>query len=77
MTVKVDTDNAAFEDDGLRYECARILRNVADKIEAGEATGLFQTVYDVNGNDVGRWKLGDPSSTSRYEQERHEMGQSS
>lgn len=50
------TDNAAFEDDPV-YEVARILRDTADKLEAGRDASHFQTILDINGNDVGRYKL--------------------
>jgi len=61
FTLKVDCDNAAFEDDPAP-ELARILREVADGIESGEPRfagwqGWFQTIHDVNGNDVGRFAL--------------------
>lgn len=51
----VHTDNAAFDDQAT--ELARILRLVADKIEQGEDYSMFRTIFDVNGNDVGRWAL--------------------
>lgn len=54
--LKIDTDNAAFEDDP-GFEVARILRRIADKLENGEDFSKFRTVLDVNGNDVGRAKL--------------------
>lgn len=63
LQVKVDTNNDAFQadrcisEDAFRTEAARILRLIADHIELGEYTGKFQTVFDINGNDVGRWKL--------------------
>ena len=51
------TDNAAFEDDNPG-EIVRILRAVADRIEAaGEAPTHYLTIFDVNGNDVGRYAL--------------------
>lgn len=55
--LNVRTDNDAFSnDDGA--ELARILRAVADKIESDpHACGWFQTVRDINGNDVGRFAL--------------------
>lgn len=55
LEVKIRTGNAAF--DPPEMEAARILRVIADRIERGEATGKFQTVMDLNGNDVGRFKL--------------------
>ena len=58
FTLTIHTDNAAFLGDP-GPEVARILRRTADRIAAGEATGLFQTIFDINGNDVGRFKLGD------------------
>lgn len=54
--VNMTCDNAAFEADPT-YEIGRILREVARQVEAGEATGFFQTIHDINGNDVGRFKL--------------------
>jgi hypothetical protein len=57
LIVKIDTDNDAFHDG----EASRILRSIAEKVENGEATGKYQTVLDINGNDVGRWKYSDES----------------
>lgn len=51
--VLFSTDNAAFED-GRDFEIARILRKVADEIEASEWTGVAR---DVNGNRVGDYGL--------------------
>lgn len=60
FTLKIDTENAAF-DDGQTDEIARILRKIADEVEhGGYYPGQSQTVRDINGNDVGRYKL-DPS----------------
>lgn len=57
FTVKFDCDNAAF-DQGLRdLEIARILRAIADKIEHQGPSGFFETIRDLNGNDVGRFAL--------------------
>ena len=38
------------------HELARILRDIADKVEGG-APWAYQTVRDINGNDVGRYAL--------------------
>jgi len=46
----VDVDNAAFED-ALASETARILRDVARRLERGE--DLPFTLRDANGNSVG------------------------
>lgn len=54
----IRTENAAFSDDGEAAEVTRILREIADKIEAdGEAPAFFLTILDVNGNDVGRYAV--------------------
>lgn len=52
------TDNDAFQPEP-NLEVARILREIANKVEREGAIGLFQTIFDSNGNDVGRYKLGD------------------
>ncbi len=59
FVVNLSTDNAAFEDDS---ELPRILRKIAADIEADPTRAwYFQTIFDVNGNDVGRYAL-KPSS---------------
>ena len=55
LTLKVDTDNAAFEGDLLTEECARILRYVADQLEGECRTD--GTILDANGNRVGKWSV--------------------
>lgn len=51
----ISTENAAFEDtlDG-RGEVARILREIADRLDEGQHNG---TARDVNGNKCGSWRL--------------------
>lgn len=49
-----DMGNAAFADGNRPAEVARILREVADKIDAGRTDGV---VIDINGNTVGRWHM--------------------
>lgn len=50
----IRTDNAAFDEEYQAQETARILRDVADKLDAGENFEMFRTLFDINGNDVGR-----------------------
>jgi len=50
LTIKMD--NAAFED--REGEVARILREIANKVEAGYWSG---TARDYNGNDVSTFKV--------------------
>lgn len=60
ITLKFNTDNAAFDDENLAHESSRILREVADKIESLSDGG---TIRDINGNDIGTFDfvLGDQS----------------
>lgn len=56
FSLAIHTDNAAFED-GAAGEVARILRELAAKLDNYDGYELYQTVFDANGNDVGRWRL--------------------
>lgn len=52
----INTDNAAFADGEKSFEVSRILREVADRIDGnGELPDRYQTIHDINGNDVGRY----------------------
>ena len=51
ITIYMETDNAAFQDEGDATEVARILRKLADRIESG-GLGDF-ALKDINGNTVG------------------------
>lgn len=54
--MEIETDNAAFTEEGADGlgEVARILRLVADAIEAGQLTG---SPRDINGNKVGSYHM--------------------
>jgi len=52
FTLKIKTDNAAFDGD-RDGEVARILRDVADSIKVGADLGVIR---DINGNNVGEYK---------------------
>lgn len=54
--VTIATDNAAFmEEDDPRPETARILRELADRLDNGADTYIL---HDANGNTVGRASFG-------------------
>jgi hypothetical protein len=53
--LRIDTDNAAFED--APEEVARILRTIAKDLERYTPYTGWETVFDLNGNDVGRYRL--------------------
>ena len=50
ITIHIETDNAAFDDGYERPEVARILRDIADKIEQHLNP---EVIRDVNGNRCG------------------------
>ena len=59
LRLEIKTDNAAFSEDEVltiegRYEVARLLRDVAMKIENFHESGK---IMDVNGNRCGEWNL--------------------
>jgi len=49
VSISIETDNDAFVDD-RNAELARILHDLADKIEAGNDVSVIR---DMNGNTVG------------------------
>jgi hypothetical protein len=49
VTIKINCDNAAFEDPS---ELSRIVRVAADRLETG-AHNNKPMLYDINGNAVG------------------------
>lgn len=54
FTLTFATSNAAFQDGQVTLETCRILREIADKLEAGMCDGA---AYDLNGNRVGSFVL--------------------
>ena len=52
LRLEMNVDNAAFHEggDSMQVEVARILRNLADKVEQG---GNRFPLMDINGNVVG------------------------
>lgn len=51
--LEIACDNAAFDVNLPGYEIARILREVAGKVELSHGAG--GTIRDINGNTVGRY----------------------
>lgn len=59
--VVIDVENAAFEDGNRGTELGRILRFVAEQVEAYHYSRARKRwkVRDVNGNTVGEWEFVD------------------
>lgn len=53
ITITIETGNAAF-DDAPMGETARILREMADRLEHEGPPNKFYSCRDYNGNIVGR-----------------------
>jgi len=51
--LNVHADSAAFDGDDRNRETARILRDVADRLDSGEPFEMFVSLFDINGNRVG------------------------
>lgn len=52
ITIKINTDNAAFEDGS---ELSRILHKLADKVDGRDDTTIDGIrILDINGNIVGK-----------------------
>jgi len=60
FTVVIHVGNDAFEPDPAP-ELARLLRAIADRVEQGEDCSHYLTIFDLNGNDVGRFASVHPS----------------
>ena len=56
--LRINTENAAF-DEFPYVELARMLREIADKIEYQSRVDLhcFQNARDINGNTVGQYAI--------------------
>ncbi len=54
VQLSIELGNAAFEDGPVEFEVARILRDLADKLESNGLDGEF-SVRDINGNTVGQF----------------------
>lgn len=57
MKIEFSTENAAFRDECGNidsYEIARILREIAEKVQIGYTYG---PIMDYNGNKVGSWSI--------------------
>jgi hypothetical protein len=55
---EIDTGNAAFDEGSRNTELSRILRSVADSLDAEPSDGIGRAnVRDINGNTCGNWSV--------------------
>lgn len=52
VIIEIETENAAF--DGGEYELARILKEIANKLESGIPVSKIR---DINGNTIGSLRV--------------------
>ena len=58
FTLKIETDNAAFDDDNMAVELNRLLVATGDQIlRHYDGRKLDGVLHDVNGNAVGAFML--------------------
>ncbi len=59
FVLSVDCGNAAFGEtpEECNFELARILIELAGRIENNGLSGMYQNIKDVNGNIVGNYAL--------------------
>jgi UDP-N-acetylglucosamine pyrophosphorylase len=62
----ISCENDAFSDGNGRHEMARLMRQTADRIEAGEEGG---TLVEVNGNRCGSWYIEEPDKDFEEEEQ--------
>lgn len=57
IKIQIDTSNAAFADDNGGAEAARILRDLAERLEGSGTLARSDTkqLHDTNGNKVGTY----------------------
>ena len=67
LSIHIDNTGAAFDADPL-HETARVLREIADRMSAGD---LPVRAYDINGNACGRIEADYDQIMSHYEQKEH------
>lgn len=54
----IDLENDIFQEDPT-HEVARLLRIIAEKLETEDPEDFshYRTIFDLNGNDVGRYAI--------------------
>ena len=57
ITIKIDTDGAAFERGYEATEVAAILRNIADRISGADDINASIVIKDSNGNRCGLYEV--------------------
>ena len=58
LTITIEMDNAAFEDEGPATEAGRILRRLAEDIEGAELPdGAGRNLRDINDHYCGGWNV--------------------
>jgi len=57
LTIKIKTDNEAFQNGEVNWEIGRILHEIAEKLTYGRNYDDDFNIHDTNGNVCGTFKL--------------------
>lgn len=63
FTVTISTENEAFQPSPIE-ELARILSEISLEIQKCGLSGFYETIFDINGNDVGRFGIKNEDGTN-------------
>ena len=66
FVVRISTENAAFYGDNETTELVRLLRAMADKLEAGADSAIPMHLMDVNGHVVGKATVEQPRPDEKF-----------
>ena len=55
----IDMDNDAFKpfDPDLNFELSKIIKRIAKEVNEIECIERTKTIWDINGNKIGYWKI--------------------
>ena len=57
INIKIETDNAAFDNGYEAPEVATILRSIADRISGADDINVPIVIKDLNGNRCGSYEV--------------------
>lgn len=69
MKIVFDTDNASFDDVGLKKEISSILKDICKRVDFGQIEGRIR---DLNGNTIGSWDLNQNTKKGRWKMKKIE-----
>ena len=71
FTLTINCDNDIFQEDDPAAEIARILIETAARLQDWRYPAYHKTIFDANGNNVGRYVLKATEPTPEPKRRRH------